>query len=575
VRLKKKRNKCRFLYAQFVLILLFISSRSLGAQTVTTGTVKQRQDYASAELLQRVSPIYPPLARQARIQGDVVLDVIIGQDGAVQSATLVSGNPLLVQSAIDAVKQWKYKPHLIDSKPGSVSGQVIINFSLQGADAPSAQSQTERGDSNKSAAGQSNSLTQGSQSTTFKEPQLGDPKYQIRQLYLHRNDSPEAAKAYNSAWRTVVAQQKALEKVQHDSLGKVCPVAQQVYLFVGSPQSRVLSCLPEGSEIIPTSRSGGCLAGYVPGASPSGNADFCVGVPPRKQDSTPETKREYIAEHLQRSGDQLEPGKKWKYMATGVGNRILKIAMPSVSENDINGLFRGGMAAAEELWKNGFRLTLVTDGQKYWAAPLSQDGYHEAYGPFDKEPKLETLAAVKKKQDLKVQEAARIEKERHYSAALSIRGLTVGTQLSSATEIFREEGFLRVPSQFVSSFCVGGIQQGTISCSWVHPTSPMSQSALLKGAQVQWDEGIDADFSIRDRGLVSLVYVFPCGRYENILQRFRRQFGSSYSTDNSYSTENVISWRTHPSYQGITTYVELSSGDINSKCKALLSGMAQ
>ena len=65
-------------------------------------------------------PIYPPLAKQARIQGVVRLNAIIGKDGTIQNLTVASGHPLLVPAALEAVKQWVYKPTLLNGEPVEV-----------------------------------------------------------------------------------------------------------------------------------------------------------------------------------------------------------------------------------------------------------------------------------------------------------------------------------------------------------------------------------------------------------------------------------------------------------------------
>lgn len=85
---------------------------------------------AAAHLVKRVDPIYPPLAKMARIQGTVDLEVHIGKDGSVVSAKVKQGHPILVMSAIQAVKQWKYKPFVSDSKPVEAMTTVEIPFSL-------------------------------------------------------------------------------------------------------------------------------------------------------------------------------------------------------------------------------------------------------------------------------------------------------------------------------------------------------------------------------------------------------------------------------------------------------------
>lgn len=84
----------------------------------------------AANLLTRVQPVYPPLARQTRVSGTVRLRVTIGKDGAVQQLEVLSGHPLLVQSAMDAVKQWRYKPTLLNGAPVEVDTEIDVNFSL-------------------------------------------------------------------------------------------------------------------------------------------------------------------------------------------------------------------------------------------------------------------------------------------------------------------------------------------------------------------------------------------------------------------------------------------------------------
>jgi TonB family protein len=84
----------------------------------------------AANLIQRVAPAYPPLAKQARIQGTVRFTAVIGTDGLVQSLQLVSGHPLLVPSATEAVKQWRYNPTLVNGAPVEVLTTIDVNFTL-------------------------------------------------------------------------------------------------------------------------------------------------------------------------------------------------------------------------------------------------------------------------------------------------------------------------------------------------------------------------------------------------------------------------------------------------------------
>jgi TonB family protein len=83
-------------------------------------------------LISTVFPKYPALARQARIQGTVVLDANISKDGTVETLQVISGHPLLVQAALDSVKQWRYKSYMLNGKPVAVNTQIIVVFTLGG-----------------------------------------------------------------------------------------------------------------------------------------------------------------------------------------------------------------------------------------------------------------------------------------------------------------------------------------------------------------------------------------------------------------------------------------------------------
>jgi protein TonB len=82
-------------------------------------------------LITRVEPVYPSLARQARIQGDVVIDAIIDVNGNVQEMQVVSGHMLLVPAAIEALKRWKYEPTYLNDEPVPVQLLVTLRFRLQ------------------------------------------------------------------------------------------------------------------------------------------------------------------------------------------------------------------------------------------------------------------------------------------------------------------------------------------------------------------------------------------------------------------------------------------------------------
>src|SRR5215469_7541033 len=86
----------------------------------------------AAVLLKEVPPRYPLQARQARVEGTVVLEGIIGIDGKLQNLRAVRGDARLVQAAIDAAKQWRYKPSLLHGQPAESVTQITVNFSLTG-----------------------------------------------------------------------------------------------------------------------------------------------------------------------------------------------------------------------------------------------------------------------------------------------------------------------------------------------------------------------------------------------------------------------------------------------------------
>lgn len=81
-------------------------------------------------LIHKVTPEYPQLARMARQQGTVLLHAIIGRDGTIEQLQAVSGPPLLIGAAIDAVRQWRYRPYILNGQPVEVETQITVNFKL-------------------------------------------------------------------------------------------------------------------------------------------------------------------------------------------------------------------------------------------------------------------------------------------------------------------------------------------------------------------------------------------------------------------------------------------------------------
>ena len=104
--------------------------QTVPSTTTPPGTIRVGGNVQSAKLVKQPVPVYPPLAKAARIQGTVQLSVLIGPDGTVQDVQLLSGHPLLVQAATDAVKQWVYQPTLLNGNPVPVLTEVDVNFTL-------------------------------------------------------------------------------------------------------------------------------------------------------------------------------------------------------------------------------------------------------------------------------------------------------------------------------------------------------------------------------------------------------------------------------------------------------------
>jgi len=84
----------------------------------------------AAKLVRQVLPAYPPLAKSAHVSGAVRLMAIIGKDGAIQNLQVTAGHPLLTGAAMDAVKQWRYQPTLLNGEPVEVITQIDVNFTL-------------------------------------------------------------------------------------------------------------------------------------------------------------------------------------------------------------------------------------------------------------------------------------------------------------------------------------------------------------------------------------------------------------------------------------------------------------
>jgi TonB family protein len=94
--------------------------------------VRLPQEVAQSLLITKVLPDYPPLARQARVQGTVVLAADISKNGSVEDLRAISGHPMLIPAAVNAVRKFKYKPYVVNGDPVPVSTQVLVTFTLTG-----------------------------------------------------------------------------------------------------------------------------------------------------------------------------------------------------------------------------------------------------------------------------------------------------------------------------------------------------------------------------------------------------------------------------------------------------------
>lgn len=89
--------------------------------------------WAEGNLLYRVQPIYPSIARQARVQGMVELRAIISKTGTIENLVVVRGHPMLSAAAVEAVRQWRYRPYLLNNQPIEVETEITVNFLLSGS----------------------------------------------------------------------------------------------------------------------------------------------------------------------------------------------------------------------------------------------------------------------------------------------------------------------------------------------------------------------------------------------------------------------------------------------------------
>jgi protein TonB len=110
-----------------------ISSTPVAVPKVAVQRVRVSQGVTQGMKVHDVTPQYPQMAKIARVQGPVVLAAVIGKDGTIQGLRVVSSaSPLLNQAALEAVKQWRYRPYILNGEPVEVDTTITVNFTLSG-----------------------------------------------------------------------------------------------------------------------------------------------------------------------------------------------------------------------------------------------------------------------------------------------------------------------------------------------------------------------------------------------------------------------------------------------------------
>ncbi len=113
-----------------VLRVMLAAPMGQAGAAAAPGRIRVGGNVQAANLVKKVTPAYPPEAKEARIQGTVKFEAIVGKDGQIENLQLISGHPALVTSAMESVKQWVYKPTLLNGNPVEVVTQIDVNYTL-------------------------------------------------------------------------------------------------------------------------------------------------------------------------------------------------------------------------------------------------------------------------------------------------------------------------------------------------------------------------------------------------------------------------------------------------------------
>ena len=132
------RTNCSLIMMAAFFVALSWGQSAVGRDAATQAekeTTPVKPEQAEENLVKKVAPVYPPLAKDLRLQDKVRVQVVISKTGNVASVKVLSGHPLFVQAAMDAVRQWQYRPFLVDGQPVTASTEFEIPFSLGISDA--------------------------------------------------------------------------------------------------------------------------------------------------------------------------------------------------------------------------------------------------------------------------------------------------------------------------------------------------------------------------------------------------------------------------------------------------------
>ncbi len=130
-----QENKERLIIMKHIINTIAGAALTLVLFTATTmaaeNSLESGVNMQSARLIKQVQPLYPQTAKQTRIQGMVKFNAMIAKDGSIQNLQAISGHPLLVPAAVDAVKQWRYEPTMLAGNAVAVATQIEVRFALR------------------------------------------------------------------------------------------------------------------------------------------------------------------------------------------------------------------------------------------------------------------------------------------------------------------------------------------------------------------------------------------------------------------------------------------------------------